>query len=139
MASGKQYPQLVKADAPRFVQMASALVQSEDLEAAEGAAELATIADPQHADAWLTLGIVRARRNEYTRAIPDYIRALELRPDDVSSWCDLGELYTLMGDYQKAAAALRQAMVLDPNADHPAGRRARAIVGRSLARLAKEK
>ena len=36
-----------------------------------------------------------------------------------------------------AAAALRQAMQLDPNAAHPAGRRARVIAAKTMQRLKK--
>ena len=125
-------------DAPRFVQLAAAFVKEADLDAGEGAAELAVATDPTSVDAWLMLGVCRARMKNYERAVPCYVKALELRPDDIAAWCDLGELFTLMMDYDRAAAALRQAMTLDPNADHPSGRRARAIVGRTLALLKKK-
>ena len=40
-------------------------------------------------------------------------------------------------DFIHAAQALKQALLLDPEAKHPAGRRARAIVGRTVSRLKK--
>ena len=127
-----------KEDAAKFAQLSAAFVNENDLEAAEGAAEFAVAADKASFDAWLMLGVCRARKKNYEPAVPCYVKALELRPDDVAAWCDLGELFTLMMDYDRAAAALRQAMTLDPNADHPSGRRARAIVGRTLAMLKKK-
>ena len=36
-------------------------------------------------------------------------------------------------------AALRQAMLLDPKAQHPSGRRARAVVGRTVGLLKAKK
>lgn len=125
-------------DARRFAELASAFVKDEDFTSAEASAELATACDPRSHEAWVMLGITRSRLKEYERAFPCYVRALELRPDDIASWCDLGELFTLMMDYDRAAAALRQAMILDPSGDHPSGRRARAIVGRTLAMLKKK-
>lgn len=125
-------------DATKLVRIAAAFAADQDWEAAEGAAELAAACDPQSFEAWSTLGALRARQKNYERAIPCYVKALELAPNDIQSWTDLGELFTLMMDYEKAAAALRQAMTLDPKAEHPGGRRARAIVGRTLALLKKK-
>ncbi|MCC6807691.1 MAG: tetratricopeptide repeat protein [Deltaproteobacteria bacterium] len=125
------------ADAPKLASLAHAVAADGDFGAAQAAAQMATTADPKCFDAWVMLGLAHAKQNKPSRAAPCFVKALELRPDDVACWTDLGECLTMLMDYPRAAAAFRQAMLLDPNADHPSGRRARAVVGRTIALLRK--
>lgn len=76
-----------------------------------------------------------ARGKEYQSAVQSYLAALNIRPNDLECWTDLGEAYVALGEYQLAAQALKQAMQIDPKAEHPSGRRARAIAGRTTAML----
>jgi cytochrome c-type biogenesis protein CcmH/NrfG len=126
---------LKKEDAARFVKLAAQNIKEKDFDSAEAAAEVATACDPKLAEAWISLGVARAKLKNFAEAVPCYHKALELRPDDIACWTDLGELYVGLLDYPRAAEALKQAMLLDPEAEHPFGRRARAIVGRALSML----
>lgn len=126
------------SDSTKLAAYAHACAKENDYFAAEGAAQLATIADPQCFEAWVMLGICYAKGNKFARAVPCYVKALELRPNDIACWSDLGELFVSLMDYPKAAATFRKVMELDPNAAHPSGRRARAVVGRTLALLKKQ-
>ena len=119
----------------RFAKLAALCLRDKDWDAAEAAAILAVSADRDCAEGWLALGVTRARRSEHQAALIAYMEALRLRPDDVSCWTDVGELYISLLRYPEAAAALRQAMVLDPEAMHPAGRRARAVAAQTMGEL----
>ncbi len=123
-------------DAPRrFVGFAAALFKQKAFRAAELAAELAAHLDDKSAVAWRLLGAACAKQNDFARAVPAYLKALALEPNDAPSWCDLGEVYIATGDYQASAAALKQVVTLDPDASTPHGRRARALIGKTLLRL----
>jgi cytochrome c-type biogenesis protein CcmH/NrfG len=126
---------LPREDGARLLKLAALQLREKDYASAEAAALLVTAADPTSADAWLIVGVARAKRDEHARALPAYLRALELRPSDISAWTDLGEVYLTLLRNEEAAAAFRQAIRLDPEALHPAGRRARAVVGRTLSEL----
>lgn len=102
-------------------------------------AENAALASLEQADddpvAWVLLGSVRAQLKRYAEAVDPYVQALKRNAADISTWTNLGELYISLLDFDKAAAALRQAMLLDPTAIHPAGRRARVVVASTLRKL----
>lgn len=120
----------------RYLRNAAAFLRAGNPLAAELLAEKA-VEDPALAEAWLVLGIARAKRLRHADAAPCFLRVLELQPNNIDAWTDLGEVYLALGRYDGAAAALKQAITLDPNALHPSGRRARAVVGRTYALLKK--
>ncbi|MCC6806646.1 MAG: tetratricopeptide repeat protein [Deltaproteobacteria bacterium] len=119
----------------RFVALAAKLVKEDELVAAEGAAEAALAIAPAAHDAWVVLGTVHARKKRHERAVVCFEQAIALDPTDVASHVDLGELLLELGAYARASAALDRAMTLDPKAAHPSGRRARAIVAKTLSKL----
>lgn len=126
---------LSAADAERFTKLAVGLLSDEDIEGALAAAEVAVSCDPQSFLAWSALGTAAARAKQFSRAATAFLRAAEQKPEDVSSWTDAGECYLQLADYHAASDCLRQAMENDPEAKHPSGRRARALVGRTIALL----
>ncbi len=130
-------PRLQRIDGARFAKLAALHLVEQDFDSAEVAALLATGANPALFDAWLALGVARAKRGEHALAVPAYLKALALDPKDVGAWTDLGEVYLALMRYDEAAAAFRQSITLDPKAQHRAGRRARAVVARTLSKLRK--
>lgn len=123
--------------APKLVRLAASMFREKKYGDAALLAELATLGDPKMFRAWALRGASLAKDKKAHEAIPCLLQALSLRPDDVASWTDLGELYLQLLDYDKATEALKQAMTLDKDAKHPAGRRARAVAGRAMALLKK--
>jgi cytochrome c-type biogenesis protein CcmH/NrfG len=125
-------------DCTRFVRLGSALAKEQDFSGAQAAAEVATQCNPKRFEAWALLGMARAKQKLLAEAAPAYMKALELKPDDVACWAALGEIFIGLSDYERASSALRQALTLDPHSQHPAGRRARAVVGRTISLLKKK-
>ncbi|MCC6811385.1 MAG: tetratricopeptide repeat protein [Deltaproteobacteria bacterium] len=115
--------------------LAAALASAKRWAAAEVAAALAVESDPRSADAWMLLGMARAHQGEGLAAIRAYQRVVAERPKDVEAWTALGELHLQRLEYDGAAAALREAMQLDPAAQHPAGRRARFAAANAIGTL----
>ena len=115
--------------------LAEGLLAGDDMVAAEAAAEAAVALSPEDAAAWVMLGSARARQSKHKPAIAAFERALRITPNDVTCHTSLGELFIELGAYSQAAAALERAMSLDPNAEHPFGRRARALVAKTLQKL----
>jgi cytochrome c-type biogenesis protein CcmH/NrfG len=125
-------------DAPHFCKLAAHFLKDKRFDAAEGAAEIAASLMPKSFDAWFLLAVARARQEDRAGAAFAYLKALEIVPGHIGCWTDLGEIYVALLEYKKAAAALRQAMLLDPDAQHPSGRRARAVVGKVVTKLKKQ-
>lgn len=122
-------------DAAVFRRLAISLGARDELEDAEQAATLSLQLDDDSAETWALLGSVRARRKRYEEAIAPYLEALRRAPTDIRTWTNLGEVYLVLMDYDKATRALEQAMRLDPKAQHPAGRRARVVVASTIRSL----
>jgi len=113
----------------------AALLNEGELVGAEGAAEAAVLLDPNAHDAWVVLGAALAKQNKHEQAVGCFERAIALDPKDVASHTSLGELLIELGAYRRAADTLKIAKELDPTAAHPSGRRARALVGKTLSTL----
>lgn len=122
-------------NAETWVRLAARHMQEGKLDAAEGAASLAIVFGPNDVRAWKIHGVVTAKNGDHERAIELFLRALELAPGAIDLWTDLGECYVSVLDYPKAAAALERAVALDPLANLPAGRRARALIAKTASRL----
>ena len=69
--------------APALVLRAEILVNQGDIKQALGPALQATLADPDYADAYLTLGVVRQETGNARGALEAYERYLELQPAGV--------------------------------------------------------
>jgi len=70
--------------------------------------------DPKVIDAWFMLGNEYYRRREYTRAIAQYTRALELKPDYDLVVINMANAYRAMGKDEEAMLGYRRFMELDP-------------------------
>jgi eukaryotic-like serine/threonine-protein kinase len=95
--------------------------------------ERAVALDPSYARAHLELGATHATRADYLglselrlRAVTSLRRAIELQPDAPRAWRELGAVLIGMGQNTEGIAALRKALVLDPDdaANHGAMGRA---------------
>jgi tetratricopeptide (TPR) repeat protein len=103
------------------------LIEAEDFAAAAVAFAMAARAKDR-ADYWSALGFCEQKQNRLDAAVVAYRRAISAGGDDVQLWANLGEAYLDLFQYAPAAEALGKAMALDPNGDHPASMRARALV-----------
>lgn len=128
---------LTAADAPRLLGLARAFLDDKDYVSAEAAALAAATLDPGSLMAWAGLGVARARLARHDGAVDAFLKALAIDPKATAVWVDLGEVYLTQGRYAFAAEALRNACELDKTAATPEGRRARALVGRTLSLLRK--
>jgi len=63
--------------------------------------------DPGCGDAWLQLGVMQTRRNDYQKAIEFYTRAIEANPQMSEAHYRLGIAYDRIGEKEKAAEQLR--------------------------------
>jgi tetratricopeptide (TPR) repeat protein len=70
--------------------------------------------DPKVIDAWFMLGNEYYRRRDFTRAIDQYKRALELKPDYDLVVINMANAYRALGRDQEAMVGYRRFMELDP-------------------------
>ena len=70
--------------------------------------------DPEVIDAWFMLGNEYYKRREFERAIDQYIRTLELKPDYYLAVINLANSYRQLGEDDKALVGYRRFMELDP-------------------------
>ena len=125
------------SDGDKYLALARTLFHAEDFAGAQGAASVAAACDPKRFEAWVLMAIALRKQESWERAAEAFLQALALAPDSLECWTDLGETYLEIPNYAAAAAALHQAVVLDPDSAHPSGRRARALVGRTITLLNK--
>ncbi|MGE5244343.1 MAG: sulfatase-like hydrolase/transferase [Betaproteobacteria bacterium] len=70
--------------------------------------------DPKVIDAWFMLGNEYYRRHEWTKAIAEYKRALELKPDYDLVVINMANAYRALGKDEEAMVGYRRFMQLDP-------------------------
>ncbi|HEY7289833.1 MAG TPA: sulfatase-like hydrolase/transferase [Vicinamibacterales bacterium] len=70
--------------------------------------------DPKVIDAWFMLGNEYYRRHDYARAITQYSRALELKPDYDLVVINMANAYRALGKDEEAMLGYRRFMELDP-------------------------
>ncbi len=95
--------------------------------------------DPGYARAHLELGVAYATKADYlamgelrTQAVKSLRRALELQPESVRAWRELGSVLTAMGQDADGFDALRRALAIDPTDAGALGTMGRALfVGRA--------
>jgi Flp pilus assembly protein TadD len=119
-----------------YLDLGRRLFEAGDFSGAQAAARLALEREPNRFEPWSLFACSAASRRHYVAAAGAFLEALKRKPDDVGCWTNLGEVYLALMQIEEASA-LRQAMELDPQALHPAGKRARAIVAKTIARTKK--
>jgi tetratricopeptide (TPR) repeat protein len=87
-----------------------------DKESDEGlhALERVVAEDPNVIDAWFMLGNEYYRRRQFTRAIEQFKRALDLKPDYDLVVINMANAYRALGRDQEAMVGYRRFMELDP-------------------------
>jgi arylsulfatase A-like enzyme/Flp pilus assembly protein TadD len=70
--------------------------------------------DPEVIDAWFMLGNEYFKRREFERAIDNYARALELKPDYYLAVINMANAYRQAGEDDKALVGYRRFLELDP-------------------------
>jgi serine/threonine protein kinase/tetratricopeptide (TPR) repeat protein len=101
--------------------------------------ERAVRLDPRYASAHQELGVAYATKADYygmdelrERAVGSLRRALELQPDSVRAWRELGTTLIWMGREREGFEALERALAIDPSDAGAIGGMARALfVGRA--------
>ena len=101
--------------------------------------EQAVDLDPGYARAHLELGVAYATKADYlargelrARAVTSLRRALELQPDSVRAWRELGSVLIALGQDTDGFEALRRALVIDPADAGAQGTMGRALfIGRA--------
>jgi choline-sulfatase len=91
-------------------------VARQDRESDDGlhALERVVEADPKVIDAWFMMGNEYYRRRQYARAIEQYRRALDLKPDYDLVVINMANAYRALGRDQEAMVGYRRFMQLDP-------------------------
>ncbi|HEX7137595.1 MAG TPA: sulfatase-like hydrolase/transferase, partial [Vicinamibacterales bacterium] len=109
------------ADPKDKIQLFNLMTQARELsrhdqESDEGLRALQRVIadDPKVIDAWFMLGNEYYRRRDYTRAISQYARALELKPDYDLVVINMANAYRALGKDEEAMLGYRRFMELDP-------------------------
>jgi cytochrome c-type biogenesis protein CcmH/NrfG len=71
--------------------------------------------NPRDFDAFVQLGNIYMDHKQYSAAIDNYAKALEVRPDDVNVRTDMGTCYFYAGDAKRALAEFQKSLKIDPN------------------------
>jgi Flp pilus assembly protein TadD len=101
-------------DAQGWYNLAAAWLEAARPKDADWALAEALRLDPQRADSWNLLGVLRSRRGEREPAVAAFRRALELAPAHAGAATNLGHALRELGDFAEAESAYRRALELDP-------------------------
>jgi Flp pilus assembly protein TadD len=82
--------------------------------AAEAAARLALLRDPNYADAWETLGTILVQSGKHAESCACYEKAVEINPNFVQALNNLAVTLDRLGQRKAAAARYRQVLSLVP-------------------------
>jgi tetratricopeptide (TPR) repeat protein len=119
------------AAAREEIELAMGFADRGDLPAAEQRLQEITQRFPRLASGFVRLGELRARRGAFDEAAAAYGRAVDLDPDQLEAWFELGESLARLGRFEPARDALRHALT---RSFDPAERgRAHAALGRLYA------
>ncbi|MBQ6006071.1 MAG: tetratricopeptide repeat protein [Selenomonadaceae bacterium] len=77
-------------------------------------AELYVQTDNRNSVDWQKFGTAYFYLNNCDKAVEFYTKAVEIKPDDVTAWHDLGMIAFSSEDYDRAIAHFEKALVLDP-------------------------
>ncbi|MBW3600852.1 MAG: tetratricopeptide repeat protein [Planctomycetes bacterium] len=89
--------------------------RSGDSEQAREAYQTLVSANPRHTIAHHRLGVLLAKEGQYQRAEDHLLTALESDPENVNLLNDLGYCRQLQDRYEEAAAAYREALLIEPS------------------------
>jgi len=87
--------------AEAYACLSGPLRQLDRLAEADAAIRTAIRLQPDMPAAQHNLAVVLADQGRFQEAIAAYSRAIELKPDSVEARCHLGELYLLLGDFER--------------------------------------
>lgn len=82
--------------------------------------------NPDNADTWTQLGHLYFDTEQPVKAIPAYLKSLELKPNNADVLTDLGVMYRSAGDPRKAVATFDRAIAV--NSRHETARFNKGIV-----------
>lgn len=115
-------------EAHEFATLGWQLLEAGDVKNALHALELARTGLPFDDDVALAYGLALARNDRVNMARPVLLNVLAKRRTDVELWCVVGEIELEALNYARAAQCFKRCLELDPDAKHPSGRRARALI-----------
>lgn len=121
-------PRAVELDRTIFTQKSKALMAGNELDAAYTMAALAASNDAENAEAWLQLGVVQGRRQQYAESRTALEKAVSLKAGNVLAYQELGWTLWGMGEKTRAIDAWEKALELGV-ADRE--RFVRQVVGRT--------
>ena len=93
----------------------AATLAEEDPQMAESLLLKAVRLDPESVQAYLDLGLVYLRQEDYPKAIETYEKATELEPQTAKSFFNLGYIYQVTRNYSKAEEMYGQVVELAPS------------------------
>jgi tetratricopeptide (TPR) repeat protein len=98
----------------RLLTDANAALKAGETETAERTLTAVLAADPMHARAWHSLGLIAQGRGDHTAAVGLFRRSLALAPDAADVHNNFGVTLGALGHGEEATACYRQALALRP-------------------------
>ena len=117
-AAIERYRKAVEIDPLNFdayMGLGGALRRKGDYEGAEAAFSTASELRPLRASAQKQLSYIRILRGEFDAAVTTALRTIELEPNDIRGYNDLGTAYTCLHRTDDALAAFEHSLDLDSN------------------------
>lgn len=124
---------LTMEEAYSFAEMAYTLFEQGKYDEAQSIFEGLVISNPYDGYFHAMLGAIYARKDMQEEAAEEYSIAIELDPENISSYVNRAEILLQHGEFELAMEDLQSAIKLDPKGEDPGGLRARALAGATAA------
>lgn len=82
--------------------------------------------DPKHAEAYYLVGLIEEEKQNWSQALGNYAKAVELNPDYMEARAKVGRFYLLMGDVDKATEMMDA--ILSKQPANPSGKTLKAAI-----------
>ncbi|HVB25831.1 MAG TPA: tetratricopeptide repeat protein [Ktedonobacteraceae bacterium] len=77
-------------------------------------------------------GLILTQQKRYKDALNDYQKSCQLAPENAKLHADMGELFYIIGEYEKSSTSYKQAILLDKKYEHAYNAKADALTSEAL-------
>lgn len=110
----------------RYLEKGKAYIEQKNYDKAKIELRNVLQIDPKHAEAYYLFGLVEEEKQNWSQALGNYSKAVELNPDYMEARAKVGRFYLLIGDVGKATEMMDAILSKQPSS--PSGRTLKAAI-----------
>ena len=116
----------------QYIEDAVRFYNAKQYEEALKACEYAIHIDAAYARAYHGRGLILTQQTRYKDALNAYQKSCQLEPENAKLRADMGELFYIIGEYEKSSASYKQAILLDKKYERVYNHKAKSLADEAL-------